>query len=193
MSSCYKCRFYTGEDLVACGWNPHIAANSPNEGCWEFQPDPNPWGFWEWMLLNPPHVDNVQIGWVPIDGWREMVCSIHWTRKSCGNCAYRGLMKNPVTSSYEEVCAVNPRHAANTLLANDYFGGYQCPHWEPQINRIRSYKPVQIVIKHDYSRALAALAALVIVAIAIIGQTKTTKVDPYELSAPSSVQHIRED
>ena len=193
--SCYECRFYTGEDLAACGWNPQIAASSPEEGCWEFQPDPNPWGFWEGKLLNPSHELGELIGSVPVDGWKYMVSRVpYWTTKNCVNCAYSGLIKNP-EGTFKEVCAVNPRHVANTLLATAPFGGYQCPHWEPQNS---GYKPVQLVVRgrHNYS-LIAALAAsaLAIVAIATIGLTQTFRADndPYELSPPGSVQHIRED
>lgn len=73
--SCFDCRFYTGEDFLACGVDPITAANSPELGCRDWQPIPNPWGFWE-VLLNPPHVDDVQIGWVPINGWEQLCCPI---------------------------------------------------------------------------------------------------------------------
>lgn len=73
--SCFDCRFYTGEDYLACGVDPITAANSPELGCRDWQPNPNPWGFWE-LLVNPPHIDDVQIGWVPINGWEQLVCPI---------------------------------------------------------------------------------------------------------------------
>ena len=72
---CYDCKYYTGEDFLACGVDPITAATSPEEGCREWEQNPNPWGFWE-VLLNPPHVDSVQIGWVPINGWQELVCEL---------------------------------------------------------------------------------------------------------------------
>ena len=71
--SCFDCRFYTGEDYLACGVDPITAATSPEEGCRDWQPIPNPWGFWEW-LIQPPHVDHIQIGCVPINGWELIVC-----------------------------------------------------------------------------------------------------------------------
>ena len=74
--SCFNCRFYTGENFLACGVDPITASSSPEEGCRDWQPDPNPWGFWE-VLVNPPHVDDVQIGWVPIDGWQQLACPIN--------------------------------------------------------------------------------------------------------------------
>ena len=73
--SCFDCRFYTGEDYLACGVDPITAANSPELGCRDWQPNPNPWGFWE-VLVNSPHVDDVQIGCVPINGWEQLVCPI---------------------------------------------------------------------------------------------------------------------
>ena len=69
--SCFDCKYFTGEDYLACGVDPITAANSPELGCRDWEQNPNPWGFWE-VLLNPPHVDDIQIGWVPINGWRKI-------------------------------------------------------------------------------------------------------------------------
>ena len=73
--SCFKCRFYTGENFLACGVDPITASSSPEEGCRDWQPNPNPWGFWE-LLINCPHVDDVEIGSVPIDGWNLLLCDL---------------------------------------------------------------------------------------------------------------------
>ena len=73
--SCFDCRFYTGEDYLACGVDPITASSSPEEGCRDWQANPNPWGFWE-ILVNPPHVDDIQIGCVPINGWEQLCCPI---------------------------------------------------------------------------------------------------------------------
>lgn len=73
--SCFDCRFYTGEDFLSCAVNSDVAANSPELGCWDWQPNPNPWGFWE-ILVNAPHVDDVQIGSVPVQGWQQLLCHL---------------------------------------------------------------------------------------------------------------------
>ena len=73
--SCFDCRFYTGEDYLACGVDPITAANSPELGCRDWQANPNPWGFLD-LLVNPPHVDAEQNGWVPITGWQQLVCEL---------------------------------------------------------------------------------------------------------------------
>ena len=36
--SCFDCRYYTGEDYLACGVDPVTAASSPEEGCRDWQP-----------------------------------------------------------------------------------------------------------------------------------------------------------
>ena len=73
--SCYNCRFYTGEDYLACGVDPITASSSPKEGCRDWQPTQLEEQYWE-LLVNPPHVDAEQIGWVPITGWQQLVCEL---------------------------------------------------------------------------------------------------------------------
>ena len=73
--SCFDCRFYTGEDYLACGVDPITAANSPELGCRDWQPTQLEEQYWE-LLVNPPHVDAEQIGWVPVDGWKQLVCEL---------------------------------------------------------------------------------------------------------------------
>ena len=72
---CYDCRFYTGEDYLACGVDPITAANSPELGCRDWEPTQLAEQYWE-LLVNPPHVDAEQIGWVPVDGWQQLVCEL---------------------------------------------------------------------------------------------------------------------
>ena len=74
--SCYNCRFYTGEDYLACGVDPITASSSPEEGCRDWQPTQLEEQYWE-LLVNPPHLDDVQIGWVPVDGWQQLVCHLN--------------------------------------------------------------------------------------------------------------------
>ena len=73
--SCFDCRFYTGEDYLACGVDPITAANSPELGCRDWEPTQLAEQYGE-LLVNPPHVDAEQIGWVPVDGWQQLVCEL---------------------------------------------------------------------------------------------------------------------
>ena len=72
---CYDCKYYTGEDYISCGVDPITAANSPELGCRDWEPTQLEEQYWE-LLVNPPHVDAEQIGWVPVDGWQQLVCEL---------------------------------------------------------------------------------------------------------------------
>ena len=40
--SCFNCVFYSGEGLLPCAVNPSTATDSPEEGCKDWEPTPNP-------------------------------------------------------------------------------------------------------------------------------------------------------
>ena len=73
--SCFNCRMYSYESALLCGWDPITAANSPELGCRDIEPLPEPIELVVRVFINGLFYDDILFSHVEKYGLEECVDS----------------------------------------------------------------------------------------------------------------------
>ena len=103
--SCFNCKMYSYESALLCGWDPITAANSPELGCRDIEPLPEPIELVVRVFINGLFFDDILSSHVEEYGLEECVDS------------YRRLKPGDVLTSYPGKRVSKNRRKAGYMVA----------------------------------------------------------------------------